>query len=116
MRVVYLFIFILAGHLPAIALKPVMRDCILFDLSFWQKELHLSKGQQWEISCINNDLHNTLYEMPTTQPIDEEFVQMLLGVWRYSMYDVLSAKQKKKWRKIIGRYYGEKQPDCQYLN
>lgn len=109
MRAIFFFVFVLASATVAFGSGPTTGDCILFDLTFWQKELHPSREQRSEISRINFDLHHTMYEMPATQPIDQEAIQMLLGVWRYSMYDVLSVRQKKKWKKIIARYYGAEQ-------
>ena len=107
MRVISFFVFILASS-TAFGNGPTTGSCILFDLTFWQRALHLSRAQRSEISRINCDLHHTMFEVSMTHP-DEEAIQILLGVWRYSMYDVLSVRQKKKWKKIVARYYGAEQ-------
>lgn len=86
--------------------QPIERRSVPFDITFWQKELRLTKAQRLQIYCINRCLYNSIYEMVLTDSTDHHNLQMLLDLWKHSTFDLLSQKQKRRWKKLERKYYG----------
>ncbi len=84
--------------------QPEPGDRIPFDIVFWRKELRLKKAQVTEVHFINRSLYSALLQLSTTAYIDGQELETLLQLWQVSLSNVLTSRQKRKWKKLMIKY------------
>lgn len=81
-------------------------DKFCFDVSFWKKELKLSRVQVAQIHQINHGMYDALYELAVNRNTSSDF-GVLIRDWRTATMGVLSERQKMKWEKLKTGYLSE---------
>ena len=98
-----IFLVVVMAFLATTVFGQSPSDCVPLDITFWQKELRLTRGQRLEIFRLNGKLYASINERSFT---DAGHSQILLEDWRHATLGVLSPKQRREWKRIIRRYYG----------
>jgi hypothetical protein len=73
----------------------------MYDPTFWKEDLRLSKTQYYAISEINSEFYTNLIQTAHQTAATEELAPTdLLNQRQELIWDLLSSRQKNKWRKI----------------
>ena len=75
-----------------------------FDVSFWRKELRLNRTQLAELDAINQNMYHSIYELAKSKSADRVNFPTVLKTWRVSTFEVLTTKQRRKWKKLLINY------------
>jgi hypothetical protein len=74
---------------------------VMYDPVFWKQDLRLSKEQYFAINEINSEFYtNLLQAAHQVAATGEPLPSTLLNQRKDLIWDLLSARQKSKWKKI----------------
>ena len=99
-----LLLFVL-NVFPVTSHSAPLDSMLLYNVSFWRKELKLRKEQIWQIQTINRDIYETIDHLADQKYIAAESLRNLLHLWKISIYEVLTPRQKKRLEKLSHYYY-----------
>lgn len=98
-------LIIVLALLPVItATGQANMDQFAFDLTFWKKELRLSKLQQFEMHAVNINMYQALYQLAESDCIQSSDLEILMQLWKTSTLAILSDRQRKRLEKVKMKY------------